>query len=94
EGSNLVLRGSEPKKAPAQRRRVFTGPVEDLSEEEVEDEEKPLLVKRLSSSAPPPPPPFDENGEEAARRHCVFFHNAPKKITEMELQRIFERAGS
>ena len=32
--------------------------------------------------------------QEAARRHCVFFHNAPKKITEMELQRIFERAGS
>eukprot|EP00439_Symbiodinium_sp_Y106_P085661 s72_g29.t1 len=88
EGCALVLR---EKKAPEQRRRVFTGPAEDISEEE---EVKPLLVKRLSSSAPPPPPPFDENGEEAARRHCVFFHNAPKKVNEGMLKRVFERAGS
>ncbi|CAE6914077.1 unnamed protein product [Symbiodinium sp. CCMP2592] len=60
----------------------------------LQEEVKPLLVKRLSSSAPPPPPPFDENGEEAARRHCVFFHNAPKKVNEGMLRRVFERAGS
>ncbi|CAJ1367694.1 unnamed protein product, partial [Effrenium voratum] len=67
-------------------RRVFTG--------EASEEEKPLQVKRLSSTAPPPPPPFDEAGEEAARKHCVFFHNAPLRISEAHLKKFFERAGT